>query len=73
MRHSEALNPQFFDGKQVAAALCISARTLARLTANGTIASVRIGRLRRYPVEAVLSFANDTQAANLAERSSQHA
>ena len=44
------------DEKQAAEILNISRRTLSRLTSNGEVPSVKIGRLRRYPYQALLGW-----------------
>ena len=41
---------------EAAAFLSISLRTLSRLTASGELPYARIGRQRRYEMEALLAF-----------------
>lgn len=48
--------PILLNEKQAAEILNISRRTLSRLTANGEVPSVKIGRLRRYSRQALLDW-----------------
>lgn len=44
---------------EAAAFLSVSARTLSRLTASGTLPHVRVGGQRRYEFDRLLSFVAD--------------
>ncbi len=48
--------PALLDVKQAAAHLNLGLRTLHRLTANGELSAVRIGRTVRYRSEDLTSF-----------------
>ena len=48
--------PRLLTPSEAAAFLSISLRTLSRLTASGELPYARIGRQRRYEMEALLAF-----------------
>ncbi len=56
--------PAFLTARQLATALGVSRRTLTTWNQRGVIPSVRVGRVRRYELEAVKTALRAHGAAN---------
>lgn len=63
MTKGEAMERVFLTAEEAAEALRISRSKVYDLIRNGDLASTKIGRLRRVPVDAVQEFARQLIAA----------
>ena len=55
------------DGKRAAAVLCVSPRTLAKLTSTGELPSVKVGRRRLYRLATLAAWVEGREEGGVAD------